>query len=79
MLGGEGVTKLERAKAIIEKARAIGCEAKVQERWVVFQPPLPVDLLMDSVDLGDELVEALSEDERKAWVVASGPIAAIGP
>ncbi len=73
------MSKLERARAIIEKARSLGCEATVQGHWVVFKPPLPVDLLMDSVDLGDELVEALSEDERKAWLIKSGPIAVIGP
>jgi hypothetical protein len=53
------MTKLERAKALVEKARALGCEPTVQGSWVVFKPPLPVDLLMESVDLGDELVVAL--------------------
>ena len=53
------MSKTERAKALIEKARALGCEPVVQGSWVVFKPPLPVDLLLEASEIGDALADAL--------------------
>jgi hypothetical protein len=48
-------TKAERAKALLEKADELGCVATRKGNWTVFTPPLPIDMLMEATELGDEL------------------------
>ena len=55
------MTKTERAREILRKANELGCAASISGSWVVFKPPLPLDLIIESSDLGDALAKALSE------------------
>ena len=47
--------KIERAKLLLDEAEKSGCKPKLNGNWVVFTPPLSVDLLMEASDLGEEL------------------------
>ena len=51
--------KLQQAAEIVGKAEALGCKPELQGDWVVFRPPLPVDLLMLAMNLGNELAEVV--------------------
>lgn len=53
------MSKAERARALLEKAKEAGCAANVEGNFVVFRPPLPVNLMLEAAELGDELTELL--------------------
>lgn len=55
-------TKKERAAAFLTKARDLGCVPTVDGSWVVFRPPLPADVMMEALGLGDEIAELLKAD-----------------
>lgn len=65
-MAGQKRTKSERilaAQGVLEQAEGCGCKATVTRNWVSFSPPLPVNLLMQSLDLGDEMAELLKAKE----------------
>lgn len=55
------MSKIDRAREVLRKANEIGCVASISGNWVVFKPPLPVDLIIESGDLGEALAKALKE------------------
>lgn len=57
--------KKVRAAALLEKAAKAGCVATLQGNFTVFTPPPPIELMMESIELGNELAAILKEKEAK--------------
>ena len=53
------MNKIDRARALLRKAESAGHVATVEGHWVVFRPPLPLNLLMEASELGDALTAAI--------------------
>jgi len=61
------MTKMEQAAKLIERAQQVGCHATLEGNWVVWRPALPVDLLMESMDVNAEVAEIVRDrDEDEA-------------
>tara|TARA_R100000687_G_scaffold83707_1_gene89636 strand:+ start:5723 stop:5893 length:171 start_codon:yes stop_codon:yes gene_type:complete len=50
---------MSEASDFIRSAKAIGCEPRLDRSWVVWKPPLPVEMLLDATRLSDEIAEEL--------------------
>lgn len=57
--------KRDEAKAFLELARDRGCVAALSGNWVVFSPPLPVELVLQAMPLSEEMASILAEQEPK--------------
>lgn len=49
------MTKSERAAEVLRQAKELGCTPSKEGSWVVFRPPLPVDLILEASELGNEI------------------------
>ena len=58
-MGAIKVTPHERpiAELLADVERA-GCKVRVDGNWVRFDPPPPIDILMELLDRGDEIAAA---------------------
>lgn len=58
--GGE-MDKFQEAISVIERARKAGCVATITGDWVVWKPALPIDILMDAVNVNKEIAEIVRQ------------------
>lgn len=49
--------KLELAKEVFDGAKALGCKITVNGFGTVFEPPIPIDLIMKAGKCGNELAD----------------------
>jgi len=55
--------KLKAASDLIQRAEVAGCKARVQGSWVIWEPCLPVDLLMESLPINEQIGEIMRSAE----------------
>jgi len=53
--------KRAQAERFIAEAQAIGCTPSLKGDWVVWQPPLPTEMLMRSMPINNEIAAILQE------------------
>lgn len=58
------MTKQEQASDFLNRCDALGISIEVSPNWVKYQPPLPVEMLMEAMDLQDEISAELAARER---------------
>jgi hypothetical protein len=52
--------KMKEAADLIKRAQEAGCNASLQGSWVVWEPCLPVDILMESLPLNEQIAKLIS-------------------
>lgn len=54
--------KVKKAFEIIERAKQAGCHPSLEGDWLVWKPCLPIDILMEAVDLNTEIAAILNSN-----------------
>ncbi len=53
------------AETLIAEAEALGCVPALQGDWVIWQPPLPVELILRAMPLANEIARILQTAQEE--------------
>lgn len=57
--------KKQQAQELLKKIKDLGHEVSIEGNFVVFKPPLPVDILIETTSLSKELYEITYQGKFK--------------
>jgi hypothetical protein len=58
--------KINLAKSFLDRVKALGIDAEVKGEWVVWSPPIPPKMALESMDISDEIYQQVASSASDA-------------